>query len=61
MKVHSSSAINLIDQQFLQSICPYWVSLTDVPDFRKKFSHFRQDCLMLLKIAMKIEKFHFST
>jgi len=37
MKVHNSSAINLFAQQFLQSICPYWASLTDVPDFRKKF------------------------
>jgi len=61
MKVNTSGAINLIARQLSQSICPLWASLPYVRNFRKKFAHFGQGCLMWLKIAMKIEKFHVST
>jgi len=42
MKVNSSAAINLIAQQLSQSICPFWVSLPYLSDFRKKIAHFGQ-------------------
>ena len=45
MKVNTSGAIDLSAQQLSESICPFWASLPDVPDFRKKFAHFGQGWL----------------